>query len=567
MALDDRPDESGGDATRPENPGAPRTDLETDPGGGRAGPASRNGAEGRARPGPAGADVMPTIDWPGPTRVDDGGSREGPPGPGKYRVIRPLGHGGQADVFLAFDPDLGRQVVIKRYRGDAERLRALLGEGRALARVRSPYVARCLDADHGEDGEVTLVLEHISGKNLKELYERQPPSPSEAARLVEQVAEGLAEAHASCCPHLDLKPANIVRGDDGRPRIIDFGLSAGAGGGPEGSIRGTPSCMAPEQARGEAERIGTRTDVFGLGAVLYFLLTGRPPFEGENRTAILEQARRCEFAPPRKRNPKVPRALEEVCLKAMAAAPEQRYASAEEFRRAVHRARHRTLHRVLRAVAGSLLMLTLGMLLYQALKPGPSAPLAADLAVEQFRYLDRTDQFLALGKLGDEAFDGRLDDDLRVHFHLSAPAYCYLLALNPNGTTQLCLPADAKERPGPATDLIFPPAEQDYFRLTPKDGAGMQAFVLIASRAPLPPFSSWEPAAGLPWSSVTCEGVWEFDGRTFHLRSATGRRAPERGDVRRRAVAPEPLLAVCRLLRDSPGVDLVRAISFPVLER
>jgi hypothetical protein len=160
-----------------------------------------------------------------------------------------------------------------------------------------------------------------------------------------------------------------------------------------------------------------------------------------------------------------------------------------------------------------------------------------------------------------------VNDEVRVYIKLGSRAYAYLLALNPDGAIQLCVPADAHAPPGQVAQLVYPPPtdHEQYFGLT--DGAGLQAFVLVASREPLPPFSAWTPASGLPWRAARSTEVWEFDGLTLGPRGRTAGTGPDRGTVRARSVAPVPLRDVCRRLREAPGVDLVRALAFPVVDR
>ena len=165
--------------------------------------------------------------------------------------------------------------MLKRYHGAASsgRREAVLNEGRALARVRSPFVAPCFGVETRGD-EIDLVVEYVPGRPLTELTADERADSRRCARLVEQVAEGLAEVHACGLLHRDIKPQNIILGDDGVPRLVDFGLAVPVASEALHEVSGSPPYMAPEQARGQGERVDARTDVYGLGGVLYYLLTG-----------------------------------------------------------------------------------------------------------------------------------------------------------------------------------------------------------------------------------------------------------------------------------------------------
>jgi serine/threonine-protein kinase len=259
-------------------------------------------------------------------------------GIGKYQVVRKLGGGGQAGAYLAFDPDLRRHVVIKLYHEaqTEHEQEVILREGRALARVRSPYVAQCHSAERHE-GVPYLVVEYIPGKNLAEAQRRRPLPLDRAVELVGRVAEGLAAVHACGLLHRDIKPANILVGDDGTPRLVDFGLAVPLAGESLRGVSGTLAYMAPEQARGETERIDPRSDVFGLGAVLYDLLTGRPPYRADSQEALWNAAREGDVTPPRRHNPKLPASVNDLCLRCLAKSPTQRFASAAELVQAIRR--------------------------------------------------------------------------------------------------------------------------------------------------------------------------------------------------------------------------------------
>ncbi len=190
-----------------------------------------------------------------------------------YELIRRLGEGGQATTYLARDRALNRLAVLKRYHGVASsgRSEAVLNEGRALARVRSPFVAPCYGVETRGD-EIDLVVEYVPGRPLTELTADERADTGRCVRLIAQVAGGLAEVHACGLLHRDIKPQNIILGDDGVPRLVDFGLAAAVASEGLHEVAGSPPYMAPEQARGQGERIDARTDVYGLGAVLYYLL-------------------------------------------------------------------------------------------------------------------------------------------------------------------------------------------------------------------------------------------------------------------------------------------------------
>jgi hypothetical protein len=251
---------------------------------------------------------------------------------GKYEVVRRLGHGSQGSALLARDADLQALVVLKLYHAADSRVghEPLLREARALARVHHPNVARCLGIER--IGELlVLVVEHIPGRDLSAHWRETPGTCRTAARVMEQLAGGLAAVHACGLLHRDIKPSNVILGDDGEPRLVDFGLVVALGSDTGGVRSGSPAYMAPEQARGEWERVDPRSDVFGLGATLYALLTGRPPYLAETSLATLRQAESCQFPAPRQIRPSIPRGLERICMRAMAAAPERRYASAREL--------------------------------------------------------------------------------------------------------------------------------------------------------------------------------------------------------------------------------------------
>ncbi len=248
---------------------------------------------------------------------------------GKYVITRPLGGGSQATAYLAHDPDLRRQVVLKHYHSagtDAEAQR-VLEEGRALARIASPFVAKCHGAER-HDGHPFLVIEYVPGQPLHQARAVLDAEICDKVRVVRQIVDGLAAVHARGLIHRDLKPANILIDDAGRPRIIDFGLAAHLASAKLESLSGTLSYMPPEQARQEFDRVDFRSDLFGVGAVLYFLLTGHPPYKAGDTKTLLAMAREGRVRPVRELNEQIPASLATICDRCLATDPAQRPPSA-----------------------------------------------------------------------------------------------------------------------------------------------------------------------------------------------------------------------------------------------
>ncbi len=290
-------------------------------------------ANAAPEPGPIGPEAVAAA------RARAEGRSERPGAIGKYLVVEQLDEGAQGQVFRVIHPKLGRDMVLKLGRqpvGDDERT-SLVAEGRLLADLEHINLVRIYDLDFHNDRPF-LVMEYVHGRNLEDYARDEPVTPRRAAELVAKLAGALAMVHRRGIIHRDIKPRNILIDEMGEPRLIDFGLARLRHAWSEPSAAtwgGTLAYMAPEQARLEHDRTGPRSDVFGLGAVLYFLLTGQAPFVGETQDEIWDRARRCDFAADALRIARAPRRLERICLKAMAADPADRYATAEEFGRAL----------------------------------------------------------------------------------------------------------------------------------------------------------------------------------------------------------------------------------------
>jgi WD40 repeat protein len=260
---------------------------------------------------------------------------------GRYRILERVGAGGMGTVYKAFDPQLRRVVALKVPRlaaDEADRpdlVRRFLREARAAAPIRHPHV--CPIHDVGEqEGRPYVVMAYVEGQSLAEWLRggRRYDDAAAAVRLAREVAAALGAVHAHGLVHRDLKPANILLDQEGRSVLTDFGLARSETDAErltaDGQVVGTPAFMAPEQAAGDADRIGPWTDLYSLGVVLYRLLTGRLPFEGTGVNVLWKIGNETPPA-PRSLRPDLDPALEAIVVKAMATRPEERYALAADF--------------------------------------------------------------------------------------------------------------------------------------------------------------------------------------------------------------------------------------------
>jgi eukaryotic-like serine/threonine-protein kinase len=237
-----------------------------------------------------------------------------------------------ATVYLAHDAELDRPVAVKllaeSLAGDAAFRRRFLREARLAARLSHPNVVAVYDAGETDDGQPYIVMEYVDGTTLEG---RRPLAQPEAVALVTQACHGLAHAHAAGLVHRDVKPHNLLLRSDGTLKVADFGIARAAEATALtqiGTVLGTAAYLAPEQAAGE--EVTAATDIYALGAVLYELLTGRPPYEPES---LADLASRPEITPVSELAPEVSPQVEDAVMRALARNPAYRPASAEELAR------------------------------------------------------------------------------------------------------------------------------------------------------------------------------------------------------------------------------------------
>jgi WD40 repeat protein len=250
-----------------------------------------------------------------------------------YEIVGVLGRGGMSVVYEARQKSLGRTVALKMLLGGGPaELTRLRSEAAALARLSHPHIVQVHEI--GESGgRPYLTLEYLRGGTLKQ-HCGKSMEPRKAARLLQTLAEAVQAAHREGVVHRDLKPSNVLLTADGVPKISDFGLAQLDAAGAvtrTGEVLGTPQYMAPEQADTALGPVTSAADIYALGAILYELLTGRPPFDGPSALEIVRRLLAEDVLPPRRLQPGVPRDLETICLKCLQKEPSRRYGSAAEL--------------------------------------------------------------------------------------------------------------------------------------------------------------------------------------------------------------------------------------------
>jgi eukaryotic-like serine/threonine-protein kinase len=272
--------------------------------------------------------------------VDDPGRANISPSPmlmdfGDYELLEQIGRGGQGVVFRAHQKSLNRTVALKvislgQWASEAH-VKRFRREAEAAARLEHPCIVPIYEVGE-RDGSCYFSMKFVEGGQLDEVIRREPMPPRRAAELIAKVARTVHYAHEHGILHRDIKPGNILLDQKGEPHLTDFGLARLVES--ESTVTrtlevlGTPSYMAPEQAAGENEAVSSATDVYGLGAVLYQLLTGQPPFAGGTTYETIKLLLDTEPRPPRLLNRKIDRDLSTICLKCLDKDPRRRYSSA-----------------------------------------------------------------------------------------------------------------------------------------------------------------------------------------------------------------------------------------------
>jgi serine/threonine protein kinase len=501
---------------------------------------------------------------------------------GQYELLDKVGEGGMGQVYKARHRLMNQTVAVKlihkKYLDHPASLERFRREIQALARLDHPNIVRAQYADQVDDTHF-LVMEYVAGRSLSELVKEQGPLPvARACDYIRQAAQALQNAHEHGLVHRDIKPSNLLVTPAGQVKVLDLGLAlvreekAAAELTEAGQLLGTYDYMAPEQWD-DTHAVDIRADLYSLGCTLYCLLAGRPPFSGPEYASASRKmkAHATSPVPPiRQVRPEVPEALAAVLERLLAKDPAGRFATPDEVGRALEPFSHGgetsagvspeastgystfpgsgkagprwpVLLGAGLAAACLILVLLLTQPFGSSSPESPSPDTPKELAKEAqpranpLRILSfqvkhfRGDPPVLLGAMGDPSLEALEKDIVRIEARFSGPAYCYLIAFNPDGKEQLLSPEEETAKPKRLTALTYPAEVLGYWRLT--DGPGLQAFVVVASRQPLSSYRHWQSRVGIaPWEKLPQRrawGVWQYDGDKTVLRDV-----PVRGQVR-----------------------------------
>jgi len=382
---------------------------------------------------------------------------------GRYRVETCIGSGTYGDVYRCHDPELDRHVAIKigRLKHTEAAIEAVQynHEAKAVARLRHPGIVLVLDIGRLEDGRTYIVYELVKGQTMKDRIEEGNYTPAEAVGWVIQVAEALHYAHKQGLVHRDIKPGNILIDSDGCARVTDFGLAmlddeffTAA----EGTI-GTYAYMSPEQALGRSHWATATSDLYSVGTVLYELVCGRRPFSANSRTEMIKQVAERPVPPPRSIDERIPKQVEEICLKSLAKDPGDRYTSchdlAQELRSAMAGKSSRKPLMIAAAVLAILLVAAGGVGAFMIRGPQTSLPAIADVGRPELELrVAGADGVFKEMEPGMSSLN--VGDQIKLSAWLRQPAYVYLYWYAPeDGATRLWPEDLATQKPTADVEL------------------------------------------------------------------------------------------------------------------
>ena len=409
---------------------------------------------------------------------------------GKYTIRGELGAGGFGVVYQGYDEQLERLVAIKighQFQDNAEFADDLLNEARSIARLDHAGIVKLLEVGQTIEGMGFVVYDYIAGETLQMRIQRRDYILGEAVEWVARIAEALHYAHKRGIIHRDVKPANILIDSEGRPKILDFGLARRDNKffmNDSGRILGTLPYTSPEQAKGVSHWASSQSDLFSLGIVLYELLCHARPFAGTTVHELLDEVCNRTPHPPRSLNDKIPKPLEDVCLKALQKAPRDRYTTGADMAAAARSALQppkTLLPKLLRAAAAIVAISALCVLVVTLLQKNALAPAPVPLEFNAYQILRNGPQGDLL-PITNADLPLSANDDLELQATFNRPVYGYLIRYEIEGGGRLLWPARdriAKHRQDDR--IIYPELGDLQGRLTLPNSSGASLIVALGS--------------------------------------------------------------------------------------
>jgi serine/threonine protein kinase len=425
---------------------------------------------------------------------------------GRYQIRQTLGAGGFGTVYRAYDPDLNREVAIKvPNEQNAAKLGddAYLVEARNVAKLDHPNIVPVYDVGRTPEGLCYFVSKLVHGGSLEHRMKSARPSFVEAAELVASVADGLHHAHQQGLVHRDVKPANVLLDEKGKPLIADFGLAlSDEEFGKCPSYSGTVVYMSPEQARGESHLVDARSDVYSLGVMFFELLTGKNPYRSNTMQTLLSEISTVEVRPPRQLNDAVPEELNRICCKSLTKNAIDRYSTARDFANDLRRwlatqcdSGLSRLYLLVGCVAIFMVgaAIVLGLIRGQerpSVEPtfSPSHSIGKRLDVLAWSPKDPSRRGMSLRTPG--TLPLKNGDQIRVEVDVEKPAYLYLIWIDSEGNALPVYPwkpGDWQSLPPKQTPLSHLSLPNNADEGWPMQGvSGMETLVLFVRSEPLP---------------------------------------------------------------------------------
>ncbi len=445
--------------------------------------------------------------------AEEGSDPSRPPSLGDYQLLAEIGRGGMGVVYKARQIKLERTVALKMIRTTSgsspspDALERFHREARAVARLKHPNIVP-IHTWGEHEGQPFFVMEFLEGGSLAKKLGKSHWTPRKSAELVATLAAAVHHAHERGILHRDLKPANVLLDEKGQPYLTDFGLARDLNAGSAtraGAIAGTPEFMSPEQAQGQTEAVGPATDVFGLGAILYRLLTGRPPYQGTDAGDVLAQASQGQLTDPRQVNPRIPAGLARICRKALATDPGKRHPSALALEQDLRRWLTWRWRLPLAAGVAVAVGLTAMLALFIPSKPDrPSTsrqalvtePLTGELTVSVWSPEGGEKKGWKVQEMTRGAVPVLNREQIHLEARLNRPAHVYLIWVDSEGVPVPIYPWNRGTRleigdlavPPPQTEpeqIVHSPGETA--RGWPMEGPnGLETVLLLARSDPLP---------------------------------------------------------------------------------